>query len=148
MPAFRNEFIILGGAMFFGRLATAFLSPSVTAQAIAWVPLPPILISVLLAWGMMLAAHYGIPQIVTVTLLGSAVSNLTQLGIHPLVLASGLLGAWSLSATTTPIGAAALTVARMSGVSSATVAHDWNGPFVIAGALLLALWMLMLSTVI
>jgi hypothetical protein len=148
MPAFRNEFVILGGAMFFGRLVSAFLSPELTARAIGWLPLPPVVVSILLAWGMMLLARYGISQIITVTLLGGAIANLTQLGIHPLVLASGMLGAWSLSATTTPIGAAALTVARMSGVSTDTVAREWNGLFVIAGALLLAVWMLLLALVL
>jgi len=148
MPGFRNEFIILGGAMFFGRLVSTFLSPDLTAKVISWVPLPPILLSVLLAWGMMLLARYGISQIITVTLLGSAIHNLTQLGIHPLVLASGLLGAWSLSATTTPIGAATLTVARMSGVTSSTVAREWNGAFLRVGALFLAVWMVALAFVL
>ncbi|PKU21722.1 hypothetical protein [Telmatospirillum siberiense] len=145
MPSYRNEFVILGGAMFFGRLASAFLSPEITAKIIGLVPLPPVAVSVLLAWAMMLLANFGVPQIVTVTLLGSAVTNLTRLGIDPLVLASGLMGAWSLSATTTPVGAAALTVARLSGVSSTTVAHEWNGAFVRMGAILIALWMLALS---
>ncbi|MDR3439725.1 hypothetical protein [Telmatospirillum sp.] len=148
MPAFRNEFVILGGAMFFGRMASAFLSPDVTARIIGFVPLPAVALSVLLAWGMMFLAHFGVPQIVTVTLLGSAVVNLTGLGIDPLVLASGLMGAWSLSATTTPVGAASLTVARLSGVSTTTVARDWNGRFVRAGALLLAVWMLALASVL
>lgn len=148
MPSYRNEFVILGGAMFFGRLAQAFLSPEVTAKVIALVPLPPVAVSVLLAWAMMLLANFGVPQIVTMTLLGSAVANLTRLGIDPLILASGLMGAWSLSATTTPVGAAALTVARLSGVSSTTVAHEWNGAFVKVGAGLIALWMLALSVIL
>lgn len=148
MPSYRNEFVILGGAMFFGRLASAFLSPEVTARLIALIPLPAMMVSVLLAWGTMGLANFGVPQIVTVTLLGSAVANLTRLGIDPLVLASGLMGAWALSATTTPVGAAALTVARLSGVSSKTVAHQWNGVFVRLGALLLAVWMLGLALVL
>jgi hypothetical protein len=148
MPAYRNEFVILGGAMFFGRLVSNFLSPEVTAKAIALIPLPPVLISILLAWMMMVLANFGLSQIVTVTLLGSAVANLTALGIDPLVLASGMMGAWALSATTTPIGAAALTVARMSGVASSVVARDWNGTFVRLGALLVALWMLGLAALL
>lgn len=148
MPAFRNEFVILGGAMYFGRVATAFLSPATTAHVISLLPLPPVLVSVLLAWSMMGLARYGVPQIVTVTLLGSAVVNLTQLGIDPLVLASGFMGAWALSATTTPIGAAALTVARLSGVTSDTVARQWNGRFVLCGALLMGLWMVLLGWVV
>ena len=108
----------------------------------------PVAVSVLLAWGMMLLANFGVPQIVTVTLLGSAVTNLTRLGIDPLVLASGLMGAWSLSATTTPVGAAALTVARLSGVTATTVAHEWNGAFVRVGAGLVAVWMVLLSALL
>jgi hypothetical protein len=148
MPAFRNEFVILGGAMYLGVVLSAFISPAATSYVIAQVPLPAILVTVILAWSVMALAHCGIPQIVTVTVLGSAFSDLPALGIHPLVLASGLMGAWGLSGCTTPVGAATLTVARMADVTSSVVARDWNGRFVMAGALVLAVWMLALEAIV
>jgi hypothetical protein len=148
MPAFRNEFVILGGAMYLGVVLSAFISPAATSYVIAQVPLPAILVTVILAWSVMALAHCGIPQIVTVTVLGSAFSDLSALGIHPLVLASGLMGAWGLSGCTTPVGAATLTVARMADVTSSVVARDWNGRFVMAGALVLAVWMLALEAIV
>jgi len=49
---------------------------------------------------------------------------------------------------TTDSNAATLTVARMSGVTSATVAREWNGAFLPVGALFLALWMVLLALVL
>jgi hypothetical protein len=148
MPAFRNEFVILGGAMYLGAVLSAFISPAATARIIAQVPLPAALVTVLLAWSVMALARYGVPQIVTVTVLGGAFADISSLGIHPLVLASGVMGAWALSGCTTPVGAATLTVARLAGVTSTVVARDWNGRFVLAGALVLALWMLALAAIV
>jgi hypothetical protein len=148
LPGFRYEVAILGGAMFLGSVISAFVSPDATARVIGMLPLPPILVAVLLAWSVMLLAQLGISQIITVTVLGSALGNLGHMGIHPLVLASGLMGAWALSACSTPVGAAIMSVARMAEVPVTTVARQWNGPFVVAGALLLGLWMLGLALVL
>ncbi|WP_448191005.1 hypothetical protein [Azospirillum sp. sgz301742] len=148
IPTFRNEFVIVGGATFFGTVAAALLPAEAAAALISRIPLDPALVMVLLVWGMMAAARYGVPQIVSVTLIGHAVAGLEPLGFHTLVLASGLMGAWGLSACTTPVGAATLCVARLSGVTTRIVAREWNGTFVISGAVLVALWMLALSAVI
>ncbi|CAA7625187.1 hypothetical protein [Magnetospirillum sp. SS-4] len=148
LPGFRHEVAILGGAMFLGTVVSAFVSPEAAARMIAWLPLPPVLVAVLLAWSVMLLAQLGISQIVTVTVLGSALGNMGGIGLHPLVLASGLMGAWALSACSTPVGAAIMSVARMAEVPVRTVARQWNGPFVVAGALLLGLWMLGLAMVL
>jgi hypothetical protein len=141
LPAFRNEVAMLGGAMFLGTVVAAFISPEATARLVAALGLPPLLLSILLAWSVMALAQIGLSQLVTVTLLAGALADLGGIGIDPLVLASGLLGSWALSSCSTPVGAAILIVARMAGVSTATVAHQWNGRYVIAGALLLAVWM-------
>lgn len=144
VPGFRNEFLMLGGAIYLGTIAAAFISPELTAAVIARVPLPAPLLAIALVWGMMILARYGVSQIITVTLLGAALSNLAKQGIPPLVLASGLMGAWALSTCTTPVGAAILTMSRMANVSVATVATQWNGWFVRIGAVLVAVWMLAL----
>jgi hypothetical protein len=148
LPAFRNEVAMIGGAMYAGILAASFVPPEATAQAIAALHLPPVLLTIVLAWSVMLLAQLGVSQIVSVTLLGGALANLTHLGIQPLILASGLMAAWALSACSTIVGAAVLTVARLSDVETRTVARGWNGRFVLAGALLLALWMMGLSLLV
>ncbi len=148
IPAFRNEAAILGGAMFFGTVLTAFVSPAATAQAIATLKLPPAVVAVLLAWAVMALAQVGVSQIISVTILGGALADLSTLGINPLVLASGLMGAWALSACSTPVGAAIMTVARLSEVPVTVVARRWNGVFVLTGALLLAAWMLGLAALL
>ena len=148
LPAFRYEVAMLGGAMYLGSIVAAFISPEATAAAIARLPLPPLAVVIVLSWTVMVLAQIGISQIVSVTLLGSACSGLSTAGIPPLVLASGLMGAWALSACSTPVGAAVLTVARMAGVPVRTVARDWNGAFVVVGALVLGVWMVILSLVL
>ncbi|SIS59465.1 hypothetical protein [Insolitispirillum peregrinum] len=144
MPAFRTEFAVLGGATFFGAVAAAYLTPSTIADLLAHVALPPILLTIALVWGMMVAARYGVPQIVSATLIGNGLSGLATHGIHPLVLTSGLMGAWALSACTTPVGAATLSIARQSGVSTKVVGRDWNGRFVLSGSVVVAVWMVVL----
>lgn len=139
---------MLGGAMFLGSVVAAFITPEDTARAIALIPLPPVVVAVLLAWGVMAAAHLGISQLVTITLLGSALGSLAAAGINPLVLASGMLGAWALSICTTPVGAAVMSVARVAEVSVRTVSHTWNRRFVVVGALLLGVWMVALSLIL
>lgn len=148
LPGFRSEVAMLGGAMFLGSVVAAFITPEDTARAIALIPLPPVVVAVLLAWGVMAAAHLGISQLVTITLLGSALGSLAAAGINPLVLASGMLGAWALSICTTPVGAAVMSVARVAEVSVRTVSHTWNRRFVVVGALLLGVWMVALSLIL
>jgi hypothetical protein len=145
LPAFRDEVAMISGAMFLGTVVAAFVSPAAMAQGLAMLGLPPALLMVLLAWAVMALAQIGVSQIISVTLLGGAMAELGGLGISPLALASGLMGAWALSACSTPVGAAVLTIARIGEVPVGTVTRDWNARFVLAGAILLALWLLLLS---
>lgn len=144
LPAFRDEVAMLGGAMFLGTVVVAFVPAAETASVLAALGLPAAALVVLLAWAVMALAQIGVSQIVSVTLLGGAMAELGHLGIPPLALASGLMGAWALSACSTPVGAAVLTVARIGEVPVRTVAHAWNGRYVLAGALLLAVWLVLL----
>lgn len=146
LPAFRDEVAMLGGSMFLGTLLVAFVPPGETARLVAALGLPPVTLIVLLPWLVMALAQFGISQIVTVTVLGGALSDLAGMGVPPLVLASGLMAAWALSACSTPIGAAVLTIARIGGVPVGLVARQWNGRYVLTGAVLLALWLVALRT--
>ncbi|WP_096700275.1 hypothetical protein [Magnetospirillum sp. 15-1] len=148
LPGYRSEVAMLGGAMFLGTVVAAFVTPEDTARAIALIPLPPIVLAVLLAWSVMVAAHLGISQLVTITLLGNALGSLSAAGIDPLVMASGMLGAWALSICTTPVGAAVMSVARVADVPVKVVSRTWNRRFVLVGALLLGVWMVILSLIL
>lgn len=139
---------MLGGAMFLGSVVAAFVAPEDAASVIALVPLPPVALAVLISWGVMVAAHAGISQFVTITLAASALGSLIQAGLNPLVMASGLLGAWALSICTTPVGAAVMSVARVSEVPVKVVSRTWNRRFVLVGAGLLGVWMVVLSLVL
>ena len=142
LPGFRDEVAMLGGAMFVGTVATGFLSAERIGTIIDGLGLPPLLLVILLAWAVMALAQIGVSQIVTTTLLGGALIHV----VPPLVLASALMGAWALSACSTPVGAAVLTVARIGTVPVRVVAHDWNSRYVLTGAILLALWLAALNS--
>jgi len=142
MPGFREEVTMLGGAMFLGSLLVAFIPPETTIRLIAAFPLPAVAVLILAAWSVMVLAQFGISQIVTVTILGGALASLAGHGVPPLAVASGLMGAWALSVCATPVGAAVLSISRLSDVPMRTIAREWNGRFVITGALLLAVWLL------
>jgi hypothetical protein len=141
LPNLRNELSMIGGSMFVGTIIAALIPPGAIAHGIGVLSLPPLILTIGLAWSVMALAQIGLSQIVSVTLIGSAFADLARLGVNPLVLASGLMGAWALSACSTPVGAAVLTIARLSDVSMRTVARDWNGRYVLLGAGVLAVWM-------
>lgn len=148
MPGFREEVTMLGGAMFLGAVLVAFIPAAETARLIALIPLPPVLVLVLAAWSVMALSQVGLSQIVTVSVLGGALTALSGHGLPPLVVASGLMGAWALSACSTPVGAVVLSIARLAGVPMRTVAREWNGRFVILGALVLAAWLVALCALV
>lgn len=148
MPGFRNEVAMLGGAMFLGIVAAAYIPPAETARLLAALGLPPAALVVVLALGVMILAQVGVSQIISVTLIGGALADLAALGLPPLAVASGLMGAWALSACSTPVGAAVLTVARIGQVPVIQVARQWNGRFVLAGALLLSLWLVLICEIL
>lgn len=144
MPGFREEVTMLGGAMFLGSVLVAFIPPGETARLVQLIPLPAVVVLVLAAWLVMALSQLGLSQIVTVTILGGALGALASHGLPPLAVASGLMGAWALSACSTPVGAVVLSIARLANVPMRTVARDWNGRFVLLGALVLGLWLLAL----
>ncbi|HLO78767.1 MAG TPA: hypothetical protein VK196_20105 [Magnetospirillum sp.] len=148
MPGFREEVTMLGGAMFLGTVVVAFIPAGETARLIGLIPLPPALVLVLATWSVMALSQVGISQIVSVTVLGGALASLSSHGLPPLAVASGLMGAWALSACSTPVGAVVLSVARLAGVPMRTVARQWNGRFVLLGALLLAAWVVMMCAIV
>ncbi len=140
MPAFRDEVAILGGAMFLGTVLSAFISADDTARLVSALGLPPMALVVAMAWIVVICAQFGISQIISVTLLGGALAKIG--GIPPLAAASGLMGAWALSAGTSPVGASMLIIARLGGVSLTTVAKEWNGWYAIIGMGGLTVWLM------
>jgi hypothetical protein len=140
LPEHRNEVIYLGGAMFLGLIATQLLGQGAAAHLIAHIPLSPLALTIILPWTVMALAQLGVPQIFSITVLGGAFPQLAPLGVHPLALASGLMGAWALSAGSTPVGAAVVTIARQAEVPVRMVTLQWNGVFVLVSALFLGLW--------
>ena len=148
VPESRNEFVMVGGALYLGTALAAFVPPATVAAFVAQVPLPPAALAVAVVLAVLGLAHIGVPQIVAASVLGGAFGNASALGVSPLVLGSGLLGAWAVSASTTPVGAASLTVARLAGVPVGVVCRDWNGMFTLAAAVLLAAWMFGLAAIL
>lgn len=147
MPGFREEVTMLGGAMFLGTVVAAFIPPERMTHLVELIPLPPVAVLILAAWSVMLLSQVGISQIVSVTIMGGALASLASHGLPPVAVASGLMGAWALSVCATPVGAVVLSVSRLAGVPMRQIARQWNGRFVILGAILLAAWLAALCTI-
>lgn len=147
-PASRNEVALIGGSMYAGIVGASLLPADAVGQAVAASGLPPVAIAVILAWGMMILAQFGISQIVTMAFISGAVPILAGLGLDPVVVMSGLMASWALSIATTPVGAGILLIARLSDVPVNTIIREWNAAFVVGGALLVALWMILLSFIV
>jgi hypothetical protein len=140
LPESRNEVMYLCGAMFLGLTAARLLGQGAIAPWVAHLPLSPLALTIVMPWLVMILAQLGVPQIFSITLLGGALPALAPLGVNPLALASGLMGAWALSAGSTPVGAAVSTIARQADVPVRMVTLRWNGVFVLVSALFLGVW--------
>ncbi len=148
MPGSRAEVVMLGCAMFLGTVLSAFFPAQTVARLLDGLPIHPALLVAVIAWAVMALAQIGLSQIVTVTVLGGALSSLSHPGIPPLVLASGLMAAWALSICSTPVGAATMIIARLSDVDLRTVARNWNGRFVLLGGVLITFWLVLLVEIL
>lgn len=145
VPQSRNEIVILSATIYFGTLVAELIPRSFIEWALAHAPLPPIVIAVLLAWSIVALALMGVSQIASMTVLGQAMGPLAQMGIDPIVLAGGMMGAWALSTCVAPISTVTLVIAQMTGVPRPLIARKWNGSFVVIGVASLALWMSILA---
>ncbi len=143
LPNFRSEVATVCGAMFLGSVVSALVTPAMSARAMTAIGLPPLLLTILVPWIVIVLARVGVSQIVTISVLGGAFADLGAMGINPVVLASGLMGAWGLAVSFSPVGAATLMTARVAGVPGAEV-RNWNRVYAWGGAIILAVWMLVL----
>ena len=147
LPEARNEVAILGGSLFLGSLLGSWIPSSALAWLVETLHLPALALAIMLSFSVIVLARLGISQLITVTLIGHALSHLTGLGLNPAVLASGLMAVWSLSICVTTVGAAVLWIARMSDVPIAKAGWGWNAAYVVIGAVVVAVWMIGLSFV-
>lgn len=141
LPESRIEVVMLGGAGFIGAVLARFISPEVMTGLFQSLSLPPQVILALFPWLVIAAGQLGFAPTVSVVLLGAAVPDPAAFGVPPVLMAVGFLGGWGLSTGSTPIAAATLMISRLVGVSTATIGRSWNGSFTLAGAILLALWL-------
>lgn len=140
LPALRSEVAMLGGAVYVGSVLAAFAQSTGAAGWLAESGLAPVGLAITLSVLVVGLARLGLNQLVTVTILGGMLPDPQALGLDPLVLASGLMGAWALAAGATPMGGAVLSIARLSEVTVTRVVGAWNGVYTLAGLVFLAAW--------
>jgi hypothetical protein len=139
-PSYRLEMVILTTGAFIGSLIGALLPPPLVGQAIAAVPLPAWALVALLAWVVVGLGQVGLNPVLSISALAGALPPPTTLGLPPAAIAVALCGAWALTAVSSPFSAGALIVGQMTGTPSTTAGSRWNGPYAVAGLLLLTAW--------
>lgn len=144
-PNSRNEVTLIGGSMYAGIVGASLLPTDAIGQLLATTGVPPVLIAIGIAWTMMILAQFGISHIITLAFFSGAIPVLADLGLEPIITVSGLMTAWALSICTTPVGAGVQIIARLSNIPVQTIIKEWNALFVIGGAVILALWMIVLA---
>jgi len=147
-PSLRAEVTILGSAGFTGVILTALLPPQAIPETLAALHIsgPALIVAVLAV--LTLAAQIGLNPIVMVTLLASALHTPEPLGVSAQVLGLTFMAGWGLAINASPVTASVLLLARMAGVTPATVGYRWNGMFTLGGFVLLSLVLVGLNVVL
>ncbi len=148
LPSYRNEIVILGGASFIGTVIAAFVPVGAVQDALVPLSLPPGVLVVLLAWTIIVAGQFGLGPLIVVTVLGAAIPDPAVYGVHPLLLGCAFMGGWGLAVGSAPVAAGILTLSNMAGVRASTIGRQWNGPYTVLGAVLLAGWLVLLDLVL
>ncbi|SEG88290.1 hypothetical protein [Marinobacterium lutimaris] len=144
-PGSRNEVALIGGSMYTGIVGASMLPSDLVGDFLSSVGIPPVVLAIGMAWAMMILAQIGISQIITLAFFAGSIQVLAEMGLNPLVTVSGLMTAWALSICTTPVGAGVNIVSRLSDVPVQTIIREWNSMYVLGGALIVGVWMVLIS---
>lgn len=147
-PLYRSEIAILSSAGFIGSLFAAFVPPEVLAAVLAAPWMPPLMLGPVLLGVVILAGLAGINPIVAVTILASALNVAPPLPVPIEALALSLMIGWSLSINSSALTASAMLVADLVGKSARVIVHRWNGVFSLMAALVAALWLMAVASML
>ncbi len=144
----RNEIAILGGSAFIGAMITPLVDKQLLSQALVASGLHGAPVAVAAMLTVTALAQIGLSPIITVTLFAGLLADTSLSGVAPVVLATALMSAWTLSMLSSPFTAAMQILAQMIRRSPYTIAWRWDGLFFLLAVPMLSLWLFVLDALI
>lgn len=135
-----NEIVVLGAAGYLGHVCVGLVDTQQLAPLLAVLDPLGTLNAVLAMLMVVGLAQIGVNPIVTVTLLVGLLPTLGIEGLTPELIGASLMVGWALALMSSPMTASMLILSRFTGVPATRIGYRWNGRFLVAAILLLALW--------
>jgi len=144
LPQTRPESVVLGSAAFMGVGISALVEAGGIGAWLSSVQLPGPAVAIGAFLLVLLLAQVGVTPLITVTIVGTTIMQMSPLPIPPLALVIALQAAWSLSSSISPYTGGTLTLARMLGKPSSIV-QQWNATYGVAcSALIVVMYLVWL----
>jgi hypothetical protein len=144
-PSYRNEVALLWSAAVIGGTAAVLLEPFIGGGIEDFIALAPWALPMSCLWLVVIAGQLGMNPILTVTILGSLMPDVTAFGIPAVAIAVGITGGWALTGASSPFTATTVLVGRISGARPIAVGLQWNGVYTIIGGALISFYVTMLA---
>jgi hypothetical protein len=138
MPQTRTESVVLAAAAFIGVGFSALIEAGGVGAWLSRLDLPPALIAILAFLLILGPAQVAITPLVSATIVGTTIAQMTPMPIPPLALAMAIQGGWALSSVTSPYTGGMLTLARLFDKKPA-VLQRWNAVYGLAASIVFAL---------
>jgi hypothetical protein len=138
MPQTRPESVVLAAAAFMGVGFSALVEAGGISAWLSQLGLHPALIAILAFLLILALAQIAITPLVTATIVGTTIMQMTPMPVPPLALALALQGGWVLASMTSPYTGGMLTLARVIG-KKPIVLQRWNAIYGLACSVTLAL---------
>ncbi len=137
LPGLRGEILLFLAANLFGSGVAAALPAELVGRALEAAQLSPDSLIVLILAAMLLLSLAGIHPLVPVVVIGEVLPP-TLLGLPPALFCATLVTMWGLGAVVSPFSGTTLFMRRVGGLSAWRVSWFCNGPYGVAGTVLLA----------
>lgn len=145
LPNFRGELVLLMMAGFIGTLGAALLVPVVRDSGLDLSAVPGWAMLLALVWLIPLTGQLGMNPILTASLLIPVLPTAAQMGVTPSEVIVAVTGGWALAGASSPYTASTLMIGALGGVEARRVGLVWNGPYVLAGGIVVSAWVLLLA---
>lgn len=140
LTAQRTEVAVVGASAVIGAVVLDLLPAHAIDGLAASVTLPPWLVVGAIVGLIVALGQIGLNPVLTVALLGPGLA-LGFPAIQPAVLAMALVSGWAISLQSSPFTAGVLMLAQFAQVPPSTFGRQWNGRFVLAALLFVALYL-------
>ncbi|MDX9859354.1 MAG: hypothetical protein RBS99_00415 [Rhodospirillales bacterium] len=137
LPGLRGEILLFLAANLFGSGVAAALPPELVGRTLDAAALSPDALIVVVLFGILLLALIGLHPLVPVVVIGQVLPP-ALLGLPPAVFCALLVTIWGISTTVSPFSGTTLFMRRVGGLPAWRIAWVVNGPYGVAGTVLLA----------